>query len=96
MVNLVDDNLYEEDEEFRLVLGTPKSKSPFGASTGEQSEAMVTITDEKDSKLYPRNTERYLPHRTSGYIVLIYLTKYYKLNAKTLCLMNYLIQSLES
>lgn len=57
MVNLVDDNLYEEDEEFRLVLGTPKSKSPFGASIGEQKEVVVTITDEKDSKHYPRNTE---------------------------------------
>ncbi|XP_064880182.1 FRAS1-related extracellular matrix protein 2-like [Oncorhynchus nerka] len=51
VVNLVDDNLYEEDEEFRLVLGTPKSKSPFGASTGEQSEAVVTITDEKDKPI---------------------------------------------
>ncbi|XP_045572526.1 FRAS1-related extracellular matrix protein 2 [Salmo salar] len=51
VVNLVDDNLYEEDEEFRLVLGTPKSKSPFGASIGEQKEVVVTITDEKDKPI---------------------------------------------
>ncbi|TNN89506.1 FRAS1-related extracellular matrix protein 2 [Liparis tanakae] len=37
-----------EDEEFRFVLGTPKSKSPYGASLGEQKEALVTITDGKD------------------------------------------------
>ena len=49
-MTLVDDSVYEEDEELRLVLGTPKSKSPYGASIGEQKEALVTITDDKDSK----------------------------------------------
>lgn len=49
MVTLMDDSIHEEDEEFRLVLGTPKSKSPYGASIGEQKEALVTVTDEKDS-----------------------------------------------
>lgn len=49
MVSLMDDSIHEEDEEFRLVLGTPKSKSPYGASIGEQKEALVTVTDEKDS-----------------------------------------------
>lgn len=52
MVTLVDDSIHEEDEEFRLVLGTPKSKSPYGASIGEQKEALVTITDEKDSTCF--------------------------------------------
>ncbi|XP_028974102.2 FRAS1-related extracellular matrix protein 3 [Esox lucius] len=51
VVNLVDDNQYEEEEEFRLVLGNPRSKSPFGASVGEQKEAVVTITDEKDKPI---------------------------------------------
>ncbi|KAJ8000694.1 hypothetical protein DPEC_G00183020 [Dallia pectoralis] len=51
VVHLVDDNQYEEEEEFRLVLGNPKSKSPFGASIGEQKEAVVTITDEKDKPI---------------------------------------------
>jgi len=45
----MDDSIHEEDEEFRLVLGSPKSKSPYGASIGEQKEALVTVTDEKDS-----------------------------------------------
>lgn len=49
MVSLVDDSLHEDGEEFRLLLGTPKSKSPYGASIGEQKEALVSITDEKDS-----------------------------------------------
>lgn len=52
MVTLVDDSIHEEDEEFRLVLGTPKSKSPYGASIGEQKEALVTITDDKDSTCF--------------------------------------------
>ncbi|KAL1023755.1 hypothetical protein UPYG_G00045680 [Umbra pygmaea] len=51
VVHLVDDSVYEDDEEFRLVLGNPKSKSPFGASIGEQKEALVTITDEKDKPI---------------------------------------------
>ncbi|XP_067106912.1 FRAS1-related extracellular matrix protein 3 isoform X1 [Osmerus mordax] len=51
VVTLVDDSVYEEDEELRLVLGTPKSKSPYGASIGEQKEALVTITDEKDKPI---------------------------------------------
>lgn len=45
----MDDSVHEEDEEFRLVLGTPKSKSQYGASIGEQKEALVTVTDVKDS-----------------------------------------------
>lgn len=49
VVSLMDDTIHEEDEEFRLVLGTPKSKSPYGASVGEQKEALVTVTDNKDS-----------------------------------------------
>lgn len=49
LVSLMDDSIHEEDEEFRLVLGSPKSKSRYGASVGEQKEALVTITDEKDS-----------------------------------------------
>lgn len=52
VVSLMDDSVHEEDEEFRLVLGTPKSKSPYGASIGEQKEALVTVTDEKDSMYF--------------------------------------------
>lgn len=49
MVSLMDDSVHEEDEEFRLVLGSPKSKSGYAASVGEQKEALITVTDEKDS-----------------------------------------------
>ncbi|XP_068606888.1 FRAS1-related extracellular matrix protein 3 [Brachionichthys hirsutus] len=48
VVSLMDDTVHEEDEEFRLVLGTPKSTSPHGASIGERKEALITVTDEKD------------------------------------------------
>ncbi|XP_044286604.1 FRAS1-related extracellular matrix protein 3 [Varanus komodoensis] len=48
VVILKDDASYEEEEEFRLVLGTPKSTSTFGASIGEQKETLVKIKDEED------------------------------------------------
>ncbi|XP_061440792.1 FRAS1-related extracellular matrix protein 3 isoform X1 [Rhineura floridana] len=48
VVVLEDDAIYEEEEEFRLVLGTPKSTSAFGASVGEQKETLVKIKDEED------------------------------------------------
>uniref|UniRef100_A0A8C9VAQ1 Fras1 related extracellular matrix 3 n=1 Tax=Scleropages formosus TaxID=113540 RepID=A0A8C9VAQ1_SCLFO len=51
VVTLVDDSVYEEEEEFRLVLGTPQSQTPFGAALGEQKEAEVKITDEKDKPI---------------------------------------------
>ncbi|XP_030600425.1 FRAS1-related extracellular matrix protein 2b isoform X2 [Archocentrus centrarchus] len=45
---LVDDTEHEEEEELRLVLGSPKSDSPFGASIGEQNETLIKITDDGD------------------------------------------------
>ncbi|XP_019377382.1 PREDICTED: FRAS1-related extracellular matrix protein 2-like [Gavialis gangeticus] len=48
VVMLEDDAIYEEEEEFRLLLGTPKSNSIFGASIGEQKEILVRIKDEED------------------------------------------------
>lgn len=47
---LVDDTEHEEVEELRLVLGSPKSESPFGASIGVQNETLVKIKDDADSK----------------------------------------------
>lgn len=52
MVTLEDDVIYEEEEEFRLVLGTPKSNSTLGASTGDQKETVIKIKDEEDSEFY--------------------------------------------
>ncbi|XP_029373146.1 FRAS1-related extracellular matrix protein 2b isoform X3 [Echeneis naucrates] len=45
---LVDDTEYEEEEELRLVLGSPKSESPFGASIGRQNETLIKIKDDAD------------------------------------------------
>lgn len=47
---LVDDTEHEEDEELRLVLGSPKSDSPFGASIGRQNETLLKIKDDADSE----------------------------------------------
>uniref|UniRef100_A0A8C5LW09 FRAS1 related extracellular matrix 2 n=1 Tax=Leptobrachium leishanense TaxID=445787 RepID=A0A8C5LW09_9ANUR len=48
---LVDDSIHEEDEELRLVLGTPKSESPFGASIGELNETLIKIKDHADKAI---------------------------------------------
>lgn len=47
---LVDDTEHEEEEELRLVLGSPKSDSPFGASIGGQNETLIKIKDDADSR----------------------------------------------
>lgn len=47
---LVDDTDHEEEEELRLVLGSPKSESPFGASIGGQNETLIKIKDDADSE----------------------------------------------
>lgn len=52
VVTLENDAIYEEEEEFRLVLGTPKSNSTFGASIGDQKETVIKIKDEEDSEFY--------------------------------------------
>ncbi|XP_029458608.1 FRAS1-related extracellular matrix protein 2 [Rhinatrema bivittatum] len=48
---LVDDTIHEEEEELRLVLGSPRSDSPFGASIGEQNETLIKIKDEADKAI---------------------------------------------
>lgn len=50
ILSLVDDTLYEEGEELRLVLGNPKSESQFAASVGALNETLVKIKDTADSK----------------------------------------------
>ena len=57
ILSLVDDTLYEEGEELRLVLGNPKSDSQFGASVGALKETLVKIKDTADSKLYEKGEE---------------------------------------
>lgn len=50
VLELVDDDVYEDVEELRLVLGTPQSSSAFGAAVGEQNETLIKIQDDADSK----------------------------------------------
>ncbi|XP_056140915.1 FRAS1-related extracellular matrix protein 2a isoform X3 [Lampris incognitus] len=50
-LTLVDDTLYEEGEDLRLVLGNPKSDSPFGASVGALNETLVKIMDTADKSV---------------------------------------------
>lgn len=50
VLSLVDDTLFEDGEELRLLLGSPKSDSQFGASLGAQSETLVKIKDTADSE----------------------------------------------
>ena len=50
MLTLVDDLLYEEEEEMRLVLGNARSDSLYGASVGLQNETLIKIKDSADSK----------------------------------------------
>ncbi|KAL2094306.1 hypothetical protein ACEWY4_009025 [Coilia grayii] len=51
VLKLVDDLLFEEEEELRLRLGTPKSNSPFGASVGPQEETLLKIQDTADKPI---------------------------------------------
>ncbi|KAI4814202.1 hypothetical protein KUCAC02_003406 [Chaenocephalus aceratus] len=51
ILSLVDDTLYEEGEELRLVLGNPKSDSQFGASVGALKETLVKIKDTADKPI---------------------------------------------
>uniref|UniRef100_A0A672PEX0 FRAS1-related extracellular matrix protein 2-like n=1 Tax=Sinocyclocheilus grahami TaxID=75366 RepID=A0A672PEX0_SINGR len=48
VLKLVDDLIHEEEEELRLVLGSAKSDSPYGASIGNQNETLIKIKDNTD------------------------------------------------
>uniref|UniRef100_A0AAV2K4I5 Calx-beta domain-containing protein n=1 Tax=Knipowitschia caucasica TaxID=637954 RepID=A0AAV2K4I5_KNICA len=51
VLEIMDDTEYEEDEELRLVLGSPRSPSPYGASVGPQNETLVKIQDGSDKSV---------------------------------------------
>ncbi|XP_053312033.1 FRAS1-related extracellular matrix protein 2 [Spea bombifrons] len=51
ILKLIDDSVHEDEEELRLVLGTPKSESPFGASIGELNETLIKIKDDADKAI---------------------------------------------
>lgn len=50
-VLLMGDNLYEPDEQFRIVLGDPRTGAGLQAMIGGLNESVVTIHDIGDSKL---------------------------------------------
>ena len=50
VLTLVDDSLHEDTEELRLVLGSPRGDSPFGAAVGERNETLIRIRDAADGK----------------------------------------------
>lgn len=49
VLRLVDDLIHEDEEELRLVLGSAKSDSSYGASVGNQNETLIKIKDNSDS-----------------------------------------------
>uniref|UniRef100_A0AAV2MEB2 Calx-beta domain-containing protein n=1 Tax=Knipowitschia caucasica TaxID=637954 RepID=A0AAV2MEB2_KNICA len=51
VLSLVDDSLFEEEEELRLVLGSPSSDSGVGATVGDLSETLVRIRDSADQPI---------------------------------------------
>ncbi|KAK7882971.1 hypothetical protein WMY93_029145 [Mugilogobius chulae] len=51
VLEIVDDTEYEEEEELRLVLGSARSHSPFGASVGKQNETIIKIKDHSDKSI---------------------------------------------
>ncbi|XP_059401005.1 FRAS1-related extracellular matrix protein 2-like [Carassius carassius] len=51
VLKLVDDSIHEEEEELRLVLGSAKSDSPYGASIGSQNETLIRIKDKTDKPI---------------------------------------------
>lgn len=50
-LQIVDDTEYEEDEELRLVLGSARSDSAFGAAVGKQNETLIRIQDHSDKSI---------------------------------------------
>uniref|UniRef100_A0A4W4G1W9 Calx-beta domain-containing protein n=1 Tax=Electrophorus electricus TaxID=8005 RepID=A0A4W4G1W9_ELEEL len=48
VLTLVNDLLFEEEEEMRLVLGSARSDSTYGASVGRRNESLIKITDTAD------------------------------------------------
>lgn len=59
LLKLVDDSIHEEEEELRLVLGSAKSDSPYGASIGNQNETLIKIKDNTDSKKETKTFEKH-------------------------------------
>ena len=49
-VQLMNDNLFEPDEAFRLVLGSPRTISGIPAVVGDQNVTLITVHDVGDGE----------------------------------------------
>ncbi|XP_054706772.1 FRAS1-related extracellular matrix protein 2-like [Uloborus diversus] len=58
-VVVTDDSIYEGDEEFRLVLGSPISDTAGGAQIGQRNESLITIKDDSDKPVIQLEKNRY-------------------------------------
>lgn len=58
IVNLVDDQIHESDEEFRLVLGTPISETAGGGLIGSPNVTKIIIKDDGDKSVIKFNITR--------------------------------------
>ncbi|XP_030630785.1 FRAS1-related extracellular matrix protein 2 [Chanos chanos] len=65
-VTIVDDSEYEEEEEFRLVLGMPSSQSAVLFSLGKQRETLVKIKDEEDKPIIRFSETRFFVREPPG------------------------------
>ncbi|XP_075449299.1 FRAS1-related extracellular matrix protein 2 [Ascaphus truei] len=70
---LMDDSIHEEEEELRLVLGTPRSESLFGASIGELNETLIKIKDDADKAIIKFGDTKFSVSepKESGQIVVV-------------------------
>ncbi|CDQ77883.1 unnamed protein product [Oncorhynchus mykiss] len=66
VLSLVDDTEHEEEEELRLLLGSPRSESPFGASIGKQNETLVKIMDDADKAIIKFGETKFSVSEPSG------------------------------
>ncbi|CAB1348873.1 unnamed protein product, partial [Coregonus sp. 'balchen'] len=66
VLSLVDDTEHEDEEELRLVLGSPCSESPFGASIGKQNETLVKIKDDADKAIIKFGETKFSVSEPSG------------------------------
>ncbi|XP_076446552.1 LOW QUALITY PROTEIN: extracellular matrix protein 3-like [Babylonia areolata] len=58
-VSIVNDTRYEEEESFRLVLGTPVSLSLGAASVGKKNVTRITIKDDGDKPVIQLSDNKY-------------------------------------
>ncbi|BFZ14656.1 hypothetical protein BsWGS_17695 [Bradybaena similaris] len=59
VVKIIDDSLFEENEQFRLVLGSAESSSFGAANIGVQNSTLITIEDDGDQPVIKLSDTKY-------------------------------------